>query len=326
MFTRALSLSLLLTFAPGAGFTQEVTKKAPDNEAEVLFANGSLVRMVVVQETLEVDTRYGKLIIPCKDIRRVDFGVHLPEGTEQKLDAAFKKLGSAQFKERDAAVNELVGLGPYAYPALTAHRSSSPEVTQRLAIALQRIRAKVPESQLRLREDDVIVTPTFTIVGRILTQSIKVKAEYFGDLQLSLAGLRTLRCLGSTGESEFSVEANKFGSNPNQWLDTGFVVDGVSQLTVEAGGQVDLWPQGPGQYVSAPKGYPQAGKRGNHYAGTLIGRIGENGEPFIIGDRFQAVPGREGKLYLHIVPSPWQNESAGSYQVRVSASFVGRGQ
>ena len=170
------------------------------------------------------------------------------------------------------------------------------------------------------------MTPAFTIVGRIVTPTLKARAEYFGDLQLDIAGLRTVRWLGNGGTIEFNVDAGKYGSSASQWLDTNVLVDGISQLTIVANGQVDLWPQGPGQYLSVPKGYPQAGKRGAHFSGTLLGRIGETGEVFVVGDRYQATPGREGKLYLQIVPNPWNSDSSGGYQVKVSMNFVGQGQ
>src|SRR5436189_5676485 len=44
--------------------------------AEVRFADGSVVRMNVLQETIEVATKYGKLTIPTDDIRRIDIGMH----------------------------------------------------------------------------------------------------------------------------------------------------------------------------------------------------------------------------------------------------------
>ena len=53
-------------------------------------------------------------------------------------------------------------------------------------------------------------------------------------------------------------------------------------------------------------------------AGTLLGRVGENGKVFVIGERYDNVPGEEGKLYLHIVPSPWNNASSGTYQVHIT--------
>ena len=55
-----------------------------------------------------------------------------------------------------------------------------------------------------------------------------------------------------------------------------------------------------------------------NFAGALFARIGEASEAFYVGERFEGNAGREGKLYLHIVPSPWNNASSGSYQVRLT--------
>jgi hypothetical protein len=95
------------------------------------------------------------------------------------------------------------------------------------------------------------------------------------------------------------------------------------RLLATADGQVDLWPQGPGQYVCGPKGYTTAGKGVSYMAGTLLGRIGENGKIFVMGERYDGTPGEEGRLYLHIVPSPWNNASSGTFQVHITTENVG---
>jgi len=74
--------------------------------------------------------------------------------------------------------------------------------------------------------------------------------------------------------------------------------------------------------MTSPKGYNTAGKGGVFMAGTLLGRIGANGKIFVIADRYEGVPDQEGKVYLHIVPSPWNNASSGSYKVRIRTDYV----
>jgi hypothetical protein len=99
----ALSAALLagsLSLALGQG-----KKDVPrPNLAEVRFGDGSLVRMTILQDDLEVMTKYGKLTIPLREIRRIDFGLHLPEGVGQHIDQSIKHLGSETYKERDEAV------------------------------------------------------------------------------------------------------------------------------------------------------------------------------------------------------------------------------
>jgi hypothetical protein len=119
-----------------------------------------------------------------------------------------------------------------------------------------------------------------------------------------------------------TVDAAKHGSQSEKWLDTGTVVDPNLRLIIKSEGQVDLWPQGPGQYLATPKGYTTAGKGGTHMAGTLLGRITATGKIFVIGDNYEATPEQEGNLFLHIVPSPWNNDSTGTYRVRIRTDYI----
>jgi hypothetical protein len=78
--------------------------------------------------------------------------------------------------------------------------------------------------------------------------------------------------------------------------------------------------------MAAPKGYNTAGKGGQFMAGALVGRIGDNGKAFFIGDRYDAAVTEEGKLFLLIIPSPWNNASTGQYRVRIQTDHVAMGQ
>jgi hypothetical protein len=301
----------------------------PD-EVEVRYGDGSIIRAFLVQDSIEVMTRYGKLTVPTKEIRHIEFGVHLPAGVEKQVEAAIKDLGSSNYKKRETALHELVALGAHAYPALTqSQKSTDLEVAQRVELALKKIRAKVPAKHLRVREDDLIVTPTFTIVGRIVTPTFQARADNFGELNIRISQMRLIRWMGSSKETEVTVEAAKHSGD--HWLDSGFHVQSNTRLMISAGGQVDLWPQGPGQYVCGPAGYGQAnaigrpavvGGRpiagGNVQPGALLARVGDNGPLFVVGERYQGTPGREGKLFLQIGPNPWNNPSSGSFQVRIT--------
>src|SRR5438552_2423016 len=135
------SLVLVATLVVvAAGLAQSGSKKDSAGEVEILFANGSLVRLSVVQDKIDVSTQFGKLTVPLKDIRRIEFGVHVPEGVDKKVGEAIKQLASGDFKEREGAVRELVALGAYAYPALMqAMKSTELEVSKRARDAVAKI-------------------------------------------------------------------------------------------------------------------------------------------------------------------------------------------
>ncbi|MFO0968783.1 MAG: hypothetical protein U0793_24770 [Gemmataceae bacterium] len=318
---------LLALFAAQPG-PAETKKAGPD--AEITFANGSVLRMTLLPDEIAVETQFGKLMVPIREIRRIDFGLHAPEGTAAKVEAAVRRLADPEYKEREAAVRALVALGIYAYPALVqAAKNSDLETSKRAQAALAQIKAKVPAKDLRLTEEDKIVTPRFTIVGRILNPAVKAKSEYFGEAEQSIVKLRLLRLLGEARDAEVVLDAGKY-AQPDQWLDTGVVLGANSTLAVQASGELELRPSMPGTYTCGPRGLTRpagfggkVGKKGGmdlarSYPGTLLGRIGEKGETFVIGERFENVPEREGRLYLQIVSSPYDTAASGSYQVKIA--------
>lgn len=317
-----------------------VTVPAPSGlpgEVEVSFLNGSTVRMILQSDKVEIDTPYGKLAVPSQEIRAIDFGLHFPDGAEPRIQQAIKSLGDSNFRARDQATKTLIELAPYSYPALAdASKEGELEVSRRAKELIKQLQARHPKKDLKTSAEDRVITPTFTIVGRIQTPSLKAKAELFGNVELPVARMRGLRSLaGPTGTVEVTIDAAKY-ANAGQWLETEFVADGRSTMVVSAKGLVDTWPQQGGQYIVGPNGLQgrhmgmgamvvvAGGRRiagpiaGQMYGGMLVGKIGEDGEPFTIGERYEGTPEAEGKLYLHIGPSPWNTPSSGTYEVKIT--------
>src|SRR5947209_8719891 len=211
MFACRHSLWLVLFLGAGVTLAQEDAGKDAKatntkDEAEVHFANGSTVRLGLLQDKIDVLTRYGKLSIPLAEVQRIEFGVHLSADVAKQVDEALAKLASTQYADREDGARELATLGPSAYCALLrAIKGTDQEVVRRSEKIIADIRARFPEKELRSREEDVITTPSFTIVGRIVTPALKGKSEYFGSVQLQLPQMRHLRCLRTGGEIQVAV-------------------------------------------------------------------------------------------------------------------------
>lgn len=207
-------------------------------KAEIAFQDGSLIKIMMQEIALEVQTKYGKLSIPINEIHRVDFG---------KVDS----------------VQTIDGI----------------------------------------------------ILGKITNQMIRCKSLYFGDLVLKVLDLKSLQLRLNSGlEIEKVIEAD------GNWLDTGLQVSKGDGFLLTAMGQVDLWPQGPGQYMAMAKGYSAPGKGSTWPAGALLVKIaGKTGHEkvFSPGDRWEGTLDISGKVWLYIVPSPWDNLSQGSYRVKI---------
>jgi hypothetical protein len=321
-----LGLILVLGGSPAAPPTggREPAKErevpAKGATADVTCADGSTVRVTLLNDNIDLETKYGKLTIPAADVQRIEFAFRLPDDVAKKIAAQIKRLGDTSFEEREAASKELREFGLRAYPALQeAAKNTDAEVARRASHLLGEVREKVAADDLTFPKKDRIQTAEFTVTGRITTPTLRAKTAYFGEADLKLADLRVLSAGGADVGRRLTVDAALFGSAANQWMETSMVLERGAPLKVTAGGQVDLWPQEPGQYMTTPKGSGGGARPSALAPGSLVGKIGESGTPFLIGEKYDGKAAASGKLYLHITPSQWGNPSAGTYDVKVTA-------
>jgi hypothetical protein len=207
---------LLVSAAVGAEPGQE---PAP-NEVTAIFHDGTVIRRVVLPGSVELTTRYGKLTIPVKDIRRIEFGFRLSAEMAKQVEEGIQALGSKDFRQREAASKQLAALGARAWPAVQkAAQSKDMEVSRRAQAILQQIQQTVPADQLQIKPDDSIVTADCVLVGRVANEALKARTKTLGDMSFKLTDLRSLH--GPTdGATTPSVTALRPPSTPGSDLPT----------------------------------------------------------------------------------------------------------
>lgn len=254
----------------------------------------------------------------------MEFGFRYPEGLEAKIEKAVAELGSDNFQTREEAQQRIVSIGHFAIPTLRrALRNDQPEVVRRSREALKSLEGKLGDGKPELRDYDTIETVEYTAKGHLEVESLKVRTKFFGDTTVKLTDIQYFRSFGSSTSGVFSVDATKYAKiNQSEWMETSIEVTSGQQLEVTASGQVDQWPQTPGQYMAGPDGNEIGnGQRlgaAASFPGKLMGRIGANGTPFPIGASYNRKAVDNGKLYLRIGASPWNCESTGGYKVVVN--------
>jgi hypothetical protein len=201
----ALSVALLTaplgTAGPQPPVSPESGKPRPPAEAEVKFVDDSAMKLKLLDDKLEMTTKYGVLHVPVTDVRRIDFATRVPTDAAEKVLLALAKLNHSEFKVREAATEELKGYRERAYPfVLKALKNEDPEVARRAEEIATFIRAKVPSAHLEVREFDVVQTDDSRITGRLTAEVLRVGTFQFGEQALKLADVRTLRTLAVAGE------------------------------------------------------------------------------------------------------------------------------
>jgi hypothetical protein len=310
--------------------TTKSDPKTEPNTFELRMQDDTVMKVVLVDTSVSVITKYGKLAVPASEVRRLEFGFRYPEGVEAKIDAAIGELGSAEFRTREDAEQRLAEIGFYSIPALRrAQKHTDPEVVRRAGAVLKVIEGKLGDHKGDFRDYDVVETAEFTVKGKLELTGLKVRTKYFGDTTVKLTDIKTFRSVGSSSNAEFALDASKYAKmNQADWMETQVEVSSGQQLEVSASGKIDQWPQGPGQYMSEPSGLPghapgqflpQGGARIG-IPGQIVGKIGPNGTPFAIGASYKGKMTDSGKLYLRISPSPWNCESTGNYKVTANVT------
>jgi hypothetical protein len=183
--------------------TEEATpKKAvremPESAAvQVRFTDDSVLKLTLQDRTIRLKTRYGTLLIPVATIRFIDFATRIDPATARQAETAVVKLGSKQFRVRQAATAELRELREKAYQALLrATRHKDLEVVRRAEALLKQLREQVPADQLTIRPYDMVWTVDSRLTGRIEGEAIKALTYQFGEVQLKPAHLRSLLFIG----------------------------------------------------------------------------------------------------------------------------------
>jgi hypothetical protein len=339
------AIPVLALILSSPAFAQEPPAKSTGNdrpsEFEIVFTDTSKVRVALLDPEVTIATRYGKLTVPVAEVRRIEPGFRYPEGIETRVEDAIARLASPSFRDREAAEKTLLGFKELAVPALRRTvKGSDPEQVRRAESVLAQLIATLPEDRVAVKDMDTLRTAEFTVRGRLEQPTIRVRSRQFGDATLRLDQLKSVKALfvGNVN-TEFTLEAAKY-ARPGwaTWLDTGVEVSPEARLEIVVVGMIDQWSQTPGQYMAgpngtqavapgapavvpakggaAPPGPPGGGKQWQ--SGSVIGKVGAAGVPFLVGANYrEAKAPARGRLYLIIAPSNWNNDSTGSYKVRV---------
>ncbi len=234
----------LMTDVPESAASQppsgETASRFSGVEVEVKCTDGSILRVRVLDEKLELATRYGTLQVPTAEVRRIEFAHRCPPAEAEKIALAISRLGHPDYRIREQATEELQGYRERAYPfLLRALKNSQPEVNRRLEEIVRHIQSQVPAAQLENREYDVVVTADSKIVGRLTATALRVQTAQFGEQMLRLSDMHLLSVGSSAAEAVAEAPAaptnlmafqHQFGKEMTYTV-TGFV-PGTGQANV----------------------------------------------------------------------------------------------
>src|SRR5262249_18848808 len=152
--------------------------------------------------------------------------------------------------------------------------------------------------------------------GKINMQTLQVKAQVLGKLDLPLAHVHKLRSM--TGSQFVTLKAS--GDQP--WVQTSVQLTPGAAFEIKISGTIHFDLKG-SRYSTGPRGSMElaniinsmVAQNVNTPVGAVAGRIGQEGSSFEIGRSYQGVAANEGPLFLHVYTGgPHDFPITGSFQ------------
>lgn len=290
-----VSIFLLLLFAFPIQAQQQV---------KVQLHSGSTILGTTDLKEFPLQTEYGLLKIPVKDVSTINVGIHYEDGVKEKLIQAVKELASNDYKTRETAQLLLCNHHKFSIPLLVP--GSDREANKRMLNAKEKILEQRPFAD-KYVPYDTIKTELIEARGIILLSTVDVFHPDFNTVKIKVSSIREIHVIGPNQEVvDLKVEG---------WYKCKI---NHEKLTITANGSIEFWPQTPGQYQSGPNGLSgiNCGDMTSFRAGSLVGKVGEYGAPFLIGERHVLTKDTR-DLYIRILEPGWRdlNGPIGSYRI-----------
>jgi hypothetical protein len=156
----------------------DVKAEAPlkPGEWESRSADGKLQRVTLLDDTVSLETAFGTLKIPIKEVRRIEFGLRYTDAERKRIADAVADITAADARTREKGKDALLEYGAKAYP-LVVRMSKKLQTNPHLIQVLDKLAATIPEADGDLRDYDLVLTADDSKLSGKLPDAIRVKAE-----------------------------------------------------------------------------------------------------------------------------------------------------
>jgi hypothetical protein len=306
-----------------------------DVQVKTTLRDGSIYNGTVKVKNIMLETDYGKLNIPFKNVSYIDVGLTPDKTNEAKIIALAKQLSNETEETRRIAyekltktvkITEIAVLKNYLYS--DAYKPS--ELTGfTLDELIQELQNNFGLTDAFPDKDVISIDNEYTMGGLYTFKDISIKTE-FGTLSIPKEKIQKIEVMyvasGDSSSKGYVLAASKHisGNTNGGWLKTGIMVKKGQRLVINASGEVVLQSlsgqkYNPDNQVGANYNYEGDYGYNNTYPtfGNLVYKIGENGTMYKGGAKFNQVINETGMLYLSIYETVYNASNTGSYTVKV---------
>jgi len=303
-----------------------------DIEARITLRDGSIYNGSITIKSIDLQTDYGKLLIPINNVSTVDVGLAPNRTNKEKLENLAAQLSNENEETRKIAYDELLKIKPSEIYVLMDYLYSDKYVapvdaTFTLDQLISELNSTFNLSNNVGEKDIISIDGEYVMGGTFSFPSIEIKTE-FGALsipkeKISKVEITYVPSSGNETSKNINLPASKYisGNANGGWYRTGINVKKGQRILITATGEVTLASLSNGKYT--PKG--AAGTAETEYEGSssyptygqLVYKVGEAGLVKTAGAKFNGTMPETGMLFISIYETVYNAANTGSYNVTI---------
>ncbi len=303
-------------------------------EFTLTLKDGNIVTGTTKVSTINLQTDYGKLVLPIKNVSSIKLGIHPDNSKKSEITNLAKQLLNTNEEMRYKAYSSLVALSINAIPVIeevvaegTYEPSDFSDYT--LSGALNELRA-IHNVQSNYNSKDVVnIDYEYNMGGIYEFKDVELKTEY-GTLNIPREKIDKIDVSfydesNPDGMKMFKLfAATHITSNQGAgWLKTGIMVKNGQLIQITANGEITLASLSNNKYK--PDGASKSAytddfainNNTNLTYGNVVFKIGENGVQTKAGALYNGRANASGMLYISIYETVYNASNSGFYTVKL---------
>ena len=309
-------------------------QKGNDILAKVTLRDGSIYNGSISIKTVDLQTNYGKLAIPLKNVTMIEVGLAPDRTNKTKLENLCSQLSNEIEETRKIAYEELMKIKPAEIYVLQDYLYSdkyTPSVDNMWTLdqLISELKSKLNLDDNIQENDNISIDGQYLMGGIFTFPSVEIKTE-FGALTIPKEKITKIEVtyVPSTGNESskiINLPASKYISgNPNGgWYRTGINVSKGQRISISATGEVTLASLSNAKYnPNGAAGTEESYIGSSSYPtyGQLVYKIGETGQVTTAGGKFNGTMNAGGMLYISIYETVYNAANTGSYSVNIKSN------
>ena len=302
--------------------------------AKVTLRDGSIYNGSISIKNVDLQTDYGKLAIPLKNVSSIDVGLAPDKSNKAKLENLCAQLSNEVEETRKIAYDELLKskaseiyvLQDYLY---SDKYTPSLDNMWTLDQLISELKSKLNLDDNIQEKDIISIDGQYIMGGIFIFPSVEIKTE-FGSLSIPKEKISKIEVTyvpfsGEGNTKIINLPASKYISgNPNGgWYRTGINVQKGQRITINASGEITLASLSNAKYnPNGAAGTEDIYSTGSTYPtyGQLVYKIGETGQATTAGGKFNGTMSSSGMLYISIYETVYNAANTGSYMVNIKSN------